>query len=382
MLNKIVIKNINSIKVSEIDFTKGNYKFGEENILENLVNPLVIYGYNGSGKSSLMNAIQQFIYLMISPLESLSPFIVNNFLYDEYLENKDENLIKGSILLCFEIESKKYEYFLETSRNNYISNEYLSVNGKNYFENKKGEYIYQGKKYIPDNKGISPLVSFLRVLASSEIVDPTIQAIHTYIKSFTHINVSFINRGGFVTSSLFNNTNTYDLLVSKSPKVREIFKKYGTFPVYSVVKDDRFLPNGFVQSQYNLILEDKNFKKKLPFSMISTGMQNQSVLLSLILSMPKHSVVFIDEVDIALHPSTLKSFLEIIREREIQVVLTLHNTYAMQFLRPDQIYFSKWSKGFSTYFRLSKIYPNIREVNNIEKMYLSTLFDEAIEDNE
>ena len=382
MLNKIVIKNINSIKVSEIDFAKGNYKFGEENILENLVNPLVIYGYNGSGKSSLMNAIQQFIYLMISPLESLSPFIVNNFLYDDYLENKDENLIKGSILLCFEIESKKYEYFLETSRNNYISNEYLSVNGKNYFENKKGEYIYQGKKYIPDNKGISPLVSFLRVLASSEIVDPTIQAIHTYIKSFTHINVSFINRGGFVTSSLFNNTNTYDLLVSKSPKVREIFKKYGTYPVYSVVKDDRFLPNGFVQSQYNLILEDKNFKKKLPFSMISTGMQNQSVLLSLILSMPKHSVVFIDEVDIALHPSTLKSFLEIIREREIQVVLTLHNTYAMQFLRPDQIYFSKWSKGFSTYFRLSKIYPNIREVNNIEKMYLSTLFDEAIEDNE
>lgn len=382
MLNKIVVKNINSIKVCEIDFTKGNYKFGEENVLENLVNPLVIYGYNGSGKSSLMNAIQQFIYLMISPLESLSPFIVNNFLYDEYLGNKDENLIKGSILLCFEIESKKYEYFLETSRNNYISNEYLSVNGKNYFENKKSEYVYQGKKYIPDNKGISPLVPFLRVLASSEIVDPTIQTIHTYIKSFTHINVSFINRGGFVTSSLFNNTNTYDLLVSKSPKVREIFKKYGTFPVYSVVKDDRFLPNGFVQSQYNLILEDKNFKKKLPFSMISTGMQNQSVLLSLILSMPKHSVVFIDEVDIALHPATLKSFLEIIREREIQVVLTLHNTYAMQFLRPDQIYFSKWSKGFSTYFRLSKIYPNIREVNNIEKMYLSTLFDEAIEDNE
>lgn len=382
MLNKIVVKNINSIKVCEIDFTKGNYKFGEENVLENLVNPLVIYGYNGSGKSSLMNAIQQFIYLMISPLESLSPFIVNNFLYDEYLGNKDENLIKGSILLCFEIESKKYDYFLETSRNNYISNEYLSVNGKNYFENKKSEYVYQGKKYIPDNKGISPLVPFLRVLASSEIVDPTIQTIHTYIKSFTHINVSFINRGRFVTSSLFNNTNTYDLLVSKSPKVREIFKKYGTFPVYSVVKDDRFLPNGFVQSQYNLILEDKNFKKKLPFSMISTGMQNQSVLLSLILSMPKHSVVFIDEVDIALHPSTLKSFLEIIREREIQVVLTLHNTYAMQFLRPDQIYFSKWSKGFSTYFRLSKIYPNIREVNNIEKMYLSTLFDEAIEDNE
>ena len=116
--------------------------------------------------------------------------------------------------------------------------------------------------------------------------------------------------------------------------------------------------------------------------MISVGMQNQSILLSLILSMPKNSVLFIDEVDIALHPSALKSFLEVIRKKEIQVVLTLHNTYAMQFLRPDQIYFSKWSHGFSSYYRLSKIYPNIREVNNIEKMYLSTLFDGAIEDNE
>lgn len=47
-------------------------------------------------------------------------------------------------------------------------------------------------------------------------------------------------------------------------------------------------------------------------------------------------------------------------------------------MRPDQIYFANWKNCSSSYSRLSRIYPNIREINNIEKMYLSSLFDEAI----
>ena len=46
MLKRIVIKNINSIKECEIDFNKGNYKFGNENILGDIVNPIAIYGHN------------------------------------------------------------------------------------------------------------------------------------------------------------------------------------------------------------------------------------------------------------------------------------------------------------------------------------------------
>jgi hypothetical protein len=50
----------------------------------------------------------------------------------------------------------------------------------------------------------------------------------------------------------------------------------------------------------------------------------------------------------------------------------------MQEFRPDQIYFSRWKNGDSYYCRLSNIYDNIREINNIEKMYLSNTFEEAI----
>ena len=118
--------------------------------------------------------------------------------------------------------------------------------------------------------------------------------------------------------------------------------------------------------------------KKLSLAFMSDGMMNQSILLSLILSMPNDSIIFIDELERALHPSALESFIEIVKNKKIQLVFSSHNTSVLQTLRPDQVYFAKWKNGFSNMYRLSKIYPAIREVNNIEKMYLSGLF--SIED--
>ncbi len=381
MLKKIVIKNINSIEVCEIDFSKGNYKFGEENILGDVVNPIAIYGHNGSGKSSVLNAIGSFIALMYYPAEALYPFVVNDFLAQEYVEGnrKDKSKIKGSISFEFEINKDHYEYFLETSIENYISDEHLKKNNEVYFQRQEKKYSYKGNEY--NIKDYSPMVPLLRILASSEIMDVTIQSVFAYISSFTFVNLPFISRGAFVTSKIFNNVNINDLLVRKSEEVKELLKEYDNFPVYTITKNNKMTPNGLVASQYNLVFDEKGFKKQIPLQMISVGMHNQSLLLSIIAAVPENGVVFIDEVDLALHPTTIRSFLKVIRDKHIQVVFTLHNTYALQMLRPDQVYFAKWSKGFSNYYRLSKIYPNIREVNNIEKMYLSSIFDGAMEEN-
>lgn len=381
MLRKIIIKNVNSIDVCELDLLKGDYRYLSENVNGNLVNPAVIYGHNGSGKSSIMNAISHFIGMMSLPAEAVAPFIVNNFLFDKYIKGgkKEKNLIKGSVELFFDIDGKTNDYFIETSRDNFVSKEYLMIDGNTYFEIKNGKYYFNGSNYDIENKTTSRIIPFLRILASSEIVDSTIQTIFNYIKSFTHVNAAFINRGTCVTSSIFNNTSVFDLLVNRSPDVKNILKNYKNFPVYTIVKDNIMMPNGFVSQQYNVVLEDKDFKGKIPYQMISNGMQNQSLILSILLSMPKYSVLFIDEADIALHPCSLKSFFDVIKKSDIQVIMTLHNTNAMQYLRPDQVFFAYWSKGFSTVHKLSKIYPNIREINNIEKMYLSFVFDDEIE---
>lgn len=380
MLEKIAIRNVNSIDYCELDLTKANYRYAEENVDGPVVNPIAIYGHNGSGKSSILSAIAHFISMMSVPPEAVSPFVVNNFLFEKYHSSgrTDASLIRGSVELFFDISGKKYDYFLETSRDNYVSREFLKIDGATYFENNEGQYSLNGSAYDINSKTTSRIIPFLRILASSEIVDATIQTVFNYVKSFTHVNAALINRGACVTSNIFNNTNAFDLMVSHSEEVKKMLKEYSDFPVYSIVKDNVALPNGLLSQQYNVVLEDEDFKGKLPYQMISLGMQSQSFLLSILLSMPRQSVLFIDEADIALHPSSIRGFFNVIREKGIQVIMSMHNTNAMQSLRPDQIFFSYWSKGFSTCRRLSKIYPNIREINNIEKMYLSSTFDEEI----
>ena len=108
-------------------------------------------------------------------------------------------------------------------------------------------------------------------------------------------------------------------------------------------------------------------------------MKNQSFLLSVLLSLPEGGIMAIDEIEAGLHPLTIMDFIRVANQKKIQLIFSSHNTSVLSKLRPDNIVFAHWENGYSSYRRLSDIYPNIREVNNIEKMYLSATFDEAIE---
>ena len=379
MLKKIIIKNVNSIGECVIDFEKGNYRYLEDNVEGDIVNPLAFYGHNGSGKSSVFVAMAYLINLMVEPAESLLPFVVNHFLYEEYRvgKKKDKNLITGSIELHFELGDSSYEYFIATSSLRQIEKEYLKKDGVIILTRGLDEYTYNGKRFSYDN--MSKLIPSLRLLASMEIGDETIQTVYSYISAFTFVNLPFINNGGFVTSKLFKNTNIFDLLANHSAEVREILKDYDEFPIYTIKKNSSSDPFGNPINQYSLILEGEGFKGNLPFQMISAGMKNQSLLLSILAVMPRNGVLFVDELESALHPSAIRSFLKVVKAKGVQLVFSSHNTNILQILRPDQIYFAKWKKGKSKYCRLSKVYPNVREINNIEKMYLGSVFDEAID---
>lgn len=378
MLKKVIINNINSIKTCEIDFKKGNYQFLEDNTIDDIANPIALYGHNGSGKTSIFNVIASLINFMVEPVEFLTPFVVNNFLFEEYKKSKehDESKIIGSIELFFTLDNIDYDYYIETSRLGYITKEFLKKNEEIIIERDRQSYSYNNKPFSFDN--MSFLVPAIRKLASSEINDETVQKCFSFISSFTFVNLPFINRGAFVTSKMYKNMSINELLVNYSDEVKEILKNYNEFPVYSIKKKNSLNSSNNPNAGFSLVIEGENFRGELPFEMISAGMRSQSVLLSILLSMPKNGVLFVDELEQALHPSAIASFLKVIKEKKIQLVFSSHNTYILQLLRPDQVYFAKWYNGFSKYARLSKIYPNIREINNMEKMYLSSVFDESI----
>ena len=324
MLEQVKIININSIDKCTIDFKKGNYQYNMENVIGNVVNPIAIYGHNGSGKSSFLDAIKQFIIFMINPVERIVPFVVNNINFEKYLNSneKDDSLVTGSIELTFKIEDTSYKYFLAVSRVLGIKEEYLSKNNKNYFSRKDKLYQYKNKKdKISTNDSI--FVPLVRILASKEISDSTIQTVYAYLSSFVHVDLQFISRGGFVTSKLFDNTNIFDLLVRKSNDVKKILQEFQEFPNYTVQKSKVLPGNLATINEYTVEIEDDdNYKVKLPFQMISSCMRNSSILLSLILSLPHNGVIFIDELEMALHPNTIKDLIKLVQKLKIQLVFS------------------------------------------------------------
>lgn len=377
MLTNIKIVNINSIGTCEIDFSKDKYKYLEDNLLGDYVNPIALYGHNGSGKTSLLKAIGQFISLLINPVDNLDPFIVNQFSLNKYVNDEKNGIqnisdITGSIELHFTLNNIKYEYYISTSRLRRIEKEYLKSDVTIFSRDVTSETFMGKTQKFSDLRSL--LVPSIRYLAAEKINNNDIQNVYKFLISFTFIDLPYQHAGAFVTSKLFNNMSRADLIVSKSEEVKKILMDYKEFPIYSVLKKeshDVSVPAGYY-------IKYDGIDGEIPFDLISAGMLNQSTILSILVSLPDDSVLFVNELEQSLHPSAIMSFLKVIKKKKIQLVFSSHNTYILQSMRPDQIYFANWKNCSSSYSRLSRIYPNIREINNIEKMYLSSLFDEAI----
>jgi len=388
MLRKIEINNINSIKKTIIDFEKGKYKYLDEMIYNDvLVNPIAFYGYNGSGKTSFLYAINSLVSLMVDDPDELRSFESNRLLYREYLNilkqvssnkndtSKIEEYLISYIKLYFTLDDIDYSYFISTTFLSGIEEEYLISGEKKLFYRKRNRYKRESTKKIRIDSTHFPL---LRKLAL-ETTDRTdqISKVYSYISGFAYIAA---DRKQYSVKAL-KQKGYRDLMVEKSESVKKILKDYEAFPIYEVVKEDIVKDNiDGPRYFFNLDVDGKFIK--LPLGLMSAGMLNHSFLLSVLLTLPDNGVLIVDEIEQALHPSTIRSFFEIVRKKKIQLIFSSHNTYILQMLRPDQIFFANWKHGFSEFKKLSNIYPNIREVNNIEKMYLSSMFDDEIENYE
>lgn len=359
MITGVKLHNLHSIKDAELRFDKGRYHFLNEYVLDNKIsNPIAIYGRNGSGKSSFFHAINDLVFLLVKSQNEPFPFIRNLY------EVNDEN---SSISISFIVDNNDFEYGLETNYE-YIIKEYLKCNNKTVLNRWENGYVY---KEI--NKTIEKeLVPILRVLGSASNIKDEISEAYYYLS-----NICFIETNQRqVLSQTLGGKNFIDNIVDQSKEIRDILKTYNSFPVYdikSVIRKDG-------QKDYLVNIEtDDNSNVDLPLGIISDGMYNQSLMLSVLLKVPDNGVLIIDEIEAALHPLTIKNFINEVIKRNIQLIFTSHNTNVLSYLRPDNIVFANWKNGKSSYKRLHEIYENIREVNNIEKMYLSSTFDEDIE---
>lgn len=370
MLTKVEIKNINSIVEAAIDFTKCKYQY-KDNMVYNdkVVSPVAFYGTNGSGKSSFLTAVSQLISLLTSEPTQLHPFIPH--FRSEKIdqgEKQEINMITedaSSIKLFFEINKDSFVYFIETSFEGYITNEALVKDSTELFRRDADVYYYNNES----TEVISKLFPTIRTLEIDKN-DEYIHLCYDYLSNFGFIDAAKKH----FQLKIAQQKSYYDIIVEKSNETKEILSKYKEFPLYDV----RSSVNELGEKDIVATINHNNGELVLPWALVSSGMQNQSMLISAVLSLPENGVLIIDELEDALHPLTILDFISAVQEKNIQLIFSSHNTYILQSLRPDQIFFAHWKNGYSVYKRLSEIYPNIREINNIEKMYLSNLFEEDI----
>lgn len=371
MITKIEVKNVNAIDNCEISFNKSKYQYREDMVFnEHYVNPIAFYGANGSGKSSILKAVLQLTLLLTKEPDKIDPLIPNLVNYGTVIPPKKpgekNKKLFSYVKLFFNLDGNDYEYKLVTKLvPSEIVSEVLIKNAETVFDRQVTSYKYRNNEYEVE----SPLFPTLRAL-NNENNDETITQCFNFLS-----NIAFLD----ASTKTFNfkaalQKNYLDIIVEKSSEIKNILNKYKEFPLYDVISNTSELG----RKDYLASIKLDKCDLIIPYSYISSGMANQNVILAALLSLPKNGVLIIDEIEDALHPLTILDFLKVVKEKNIQLIFSSHNTFILQKLRPDQIYFANWKNGFSYYKRLSDIYPNIREINNIEKMYLSNCFEEDI----
>lgn len=266
MITRIDITNIQSIGTASVSFEKAKYKYLETYTLnDEVANPIALYGKNGSGKSSFVNAIYGLLDLLISDKDRLLPFVFN-------MSNVDNQNKPASVRVHFKLSTDSFIYSLSTTIQGIVE-ESLRFNKETIMHRKGATLAYGTSK----TRITAPLFPALRFLASGSIDEKSpINRAFSFLSNIAYVNA---NTHSYLAKS-FQNKSSYDVMVEKSHQIRSVLKEYNSFPEYEIVAD----MDKNNKKQYFMKMYSGDHLFVLPFSFASQGMKDQSFILSILLS--------------------------------------------------------------------------------------------------
>ena len=348
-----------------IDFTAREYEFNENMVKNGYVNKALIYGHNGSGKSSLGIALFDIIS-HLTDKERMSKAYASNYIN----LNSGVAFAKFKYEFLFDKDHIIYEY--EKADIDDLRKEILTVNGQ-----KIVDYDYFDSR----NQFVSPdLSQDLNI----ELTDNKLSVLkyiyrNTPTNSYPVLTKMMQFCEGMLWYRCLSDGNAYCGFTNGNEKITDWLKKYGNLHEF-----EDFLREN--ELDYHLKFDEENGKNELfvefsngraPFfSIASSGTRALTLFyVWLIKSFDNISFLFIDEFDAFLHYESSAYVIETLKKYDFQCIITTHNTYLMQnkLIRPDCCYLIKNNKV--------KCLPDctdkeIREAHNLEKMYVNGVFDE------
>lgn len=367
MIKKFCVKNFKNFKNEiTLDFSKiRDYGFNQELIRDGLINKMLIYGPNNSGKSNLGAAIMDITFHLGNNYDSDDRtylYYLNGDCTFDYASFKYEFLFGEKLITYVYEKNTKMELISEELwegdnllfEYNYRNNKYtnnikeaqtIDISKRSSHSSSALKFIYTNTLYWPEDSAVKLLMEFVSGMIC--------------VRSFRNDDVPF---------SRMNGNDLHEFIIDNG--------LLGDF--------EKFLQN--CGQCYNLTEINEGGRKfigvkfrnyKARFELVaSTGTQSLWLFYYFLNKKRSLSFVYLDEFDAFYHYELATSVLRYINEKKnIQTVLTSHNTYLIsnELMRPDCYFMLNNGKVNSFADRTMK---TIRQAHNLEKMMLGGEFEE------
>nr|DAH65174.1 MAG TPA: AAA domain protein [Caudoviricetes sp.] len=348
MLLNFSVENYKSIKKQvTLDFRKLFRDDFESSLIKGKGLPLsVIYGPNGGGKSTILDAIFTLVMVVNDRLENTSHYIRNNvintgikiipFLLDDCSRN---NPTKFEII--FEINEIQYKYNLECKDNKIIYEslyEKISRKAGKVFI-RRLDHVELGEKYksikVPQIGEAACALNYIAKISTND----TVRKVFFYLSN----NIGCIDfNNEIILQIMWDNLRRMEKDPEKKAYLNKLLKNMDlSIDSYTIEENNEgfkiYTNHKIDQKTYILHLQEESMGTQKIFSVLPV------IMLTLINGTP----IIIDEFDAKLHPKLLRYIIELFKNKEInkkgaQLIFTSHDisTLNSEVFRRDEIWFA------------------------------------------